>query len=145
MDEIALRPWRQRAEGPAGREHELIPIALGIDAGGIEANNGRAVDPVAEAPAVASDDVDQVAGDNVFQKAEMRITVRRIDRNTALARVGRELNMAWTERQRLTAASGKRNGGCMEPLHLDPRHRPPAAGRHRLLRPNHASDYETAE
>ena len=59
-----------------------------------------------------------------LQKAEMRIAVCGVDRDAALAGIGRQFDMARTESQRLAAAAGEHDGAGMEPLHFDARDRP---------------------
>src|SRR5882757_8057786 len=122
--QIALRPRGQRLERPAGRQHQLISVGQGIDAGLIESDNRAPIGPIAERLAVASRDVDLVADCDILQKAKMRIAMRRIDRDPALAGVDGLLDMARTERQRMAAAAGKRDCGGMKAPHLDPGHRP---------------------
>ena len=57
-----------------------------IDTGLIEANDRAAVGPVAKRLAVASRDVDLVADCDIFQKAEMGVAMRGVDRDAALDR-----------------------------------------------------------
>ena len=54
----------------------------------------------------------------------MRIAVRGIDGDAALAGIGRALDMARTESERLAAAAREHDGAGVEPLHLDARDRP---------------------
>ena len=54
----------------------------------------------------------------------MRIAVRGIDRDAALAGIGRQFDMAGTEGERLAAAPRQHDGAGMDPFHLDPRNRP---------------------
>ena len=54
----------------------------------------------------------------------MRIAVRGIDGDAALAGIGRPLDMARTEGERLAAAACEHDGAGMEPLHFDARDRP---------------------
>ena len=54
----------------------------------------------------------------------MRIAVRRIDGDAALAGIGRAFDMARTEGERLAAAACEHDGAGMDPLHLDAGDRP---------------------
>ena len=54
----------------------------------------------------------------------MRIAMRGIDRDAALAGIGGEFDMARAEGQRLAAASGQHDGAGMQPFYLDARDRP---------------------
>ncbi len=54
----------------------------------------------------------------------MRIAVRRVDGDAALAGIGRPFEMAGTESQRLAAASGQHDRAGVDPLHLDACDRP---------------------
>src|ERR1700744_3137120 len=85
-----------------------------------------------EGLAVPASHIDRVAHDEVFQETEVRIAMRGVDGDTAFAGVGRELDVARTERQRLAAASGKNDSLCMQPLDLDARDRPGVRPRPRL-------------
>ena len=80
--------------------------------------------PVMELFAVASRHLDLVTDDDVFQEGEMRITVRRVDGDAALAGVCRAFDMTWTESQCLPAAAREHDGAGMEPPHFDARDRP---------------------
>ena len=54
----------------------------------------------------------------------MRIAVRRIDGDAALAGIGRAFDMTRTEGERLAAAACEHDGAGMEPLHFDAGDRP---------------------
>ena len=54
----------------------------------------------------------------------MRIAMRGIDGDAALAGIGRALDMTGTEGERLAAAASQHDGAGIDPLHLDPRDRP---------------------
>jgi hypothetical protein len=103
-----------------------------IDAGSVEAHDGGRIHPVLEVLAIASRQLDRVPDADVLQEGEMRVAVRRIDRDAAFARVGCALDMPRTEGERLAAAAGERNRAGMEPLHLDAGDRPGVGPRPRL-------------
>ena len=54
----------------------------------------------------------------------MRIAMRGIDGDAALAGIGRAFDMAGTEGERLAAAAREHDGAGVDPLHLDARDRP---------------------
>ena len=62
----------------------------------------------------------------------MRIAMRGIDGDAALAGVGRPLDMARAEGERLAAAAREHDGAGVDPLHLDARDRPGVGPRPRL-------------
>ena len=132
VQQIAVGPRRDRIERPAGGEHELVAAAERIDAGLIEAHDRMRVGAIAKDLAVAPRHVDLVADPDVLQETEMRIAMRGIDRDAALAGIGGEFDMAGTEGQRLAAGARQHDGAGADPLHLDPRHRPGVGPRPRL-------------
>src|SRR5260370_11011158 len=103
MQDVTFRSRYQRIERPAGRQHQFRSAHKGIDPGSIEAHDRSFVRPVAKRLAVASRDIDLVADPNVAQKTEMGIAVRGIDRHAAFAGIGRQLEMARAEGERLAA------------------------------------------
>src|ERR1700754_2687236 len=97
MQDIAFGAGGDRVERPAGREHEPEALCCGIDARRIETNHGRGIRPITKVLAVATCDIDHVTNGNIPQEAEMRVAMRGIYRNTALARINRLVEMAGSE------------------------------------------------
>src|SRR6185312_4898068 len=73
MQDVALRPLRQRIERPAGGEHQLISVGERIDPRLVVANDGCCVGPIAEGLAVGSRDIDLVANPDIAQEVEMGV------------------------------------------------------------------------
>src|SRR3954471_276987 len=132
MKDVALRTGRDGVEWPAGRQHELVALRRGVDAGGIEADHGRSVRAIAKVSAVTARDLDLVTDHNVLQKAKVRVAVRGIDGDAAFAGLGSVFDMAGTEGERLAAGARQHDGAGADPLHLDPCHRPGIRPRPRL-------------
>ena len=110
MHKIAFGPLRQRVERPAGRQHQFMAVCERIDAGSIEAHDRGGVHLITERPAVVSRDVDLVADHDLLQEGEMRIAVRGIDGDAALAGFRRAFDMTRAEGERLAAAACERDG-----------------------------------
>src|SRR6185436_6438417 len=119
MQEVPLRPRRERVERPAGRQHQLMAARERIDPGGIETHDRGFVRAVAEFSAVASRHVDLVADDDALEEGEVRIAVCGIDGDAAFAGTGRAFDVPWTEGERLAAAASEHDGAGMDPLYLD--------------------------
>ena len=87
VQEVPLRPRRERVERPAGRQHQLMAARERIDPGGIETHDRGFVRAVTEFLAVASRDVDFVADDDVLEESEVRIAMGDDDRaNSGMAK-----------------------------------------------------------
>ena len=107
-----------------------------------------AVGAIAESAAVAARDGDLVADRHILQEAEMRVAMRRIDRDAALARLGASAPHGRDRRRAPGRSSRQHDGAGAEPRHLDARDRPGvgpgpgldvAAGRDRLAKARSSS------
>ena len=74
--------------------------------------------------AVVTRDADLVADLHVAEKGKAGVAVRRVDGCAGLACLGRALDMAGAEGERLSARAGERDPACVQARHLDARDRP---------------------
>ena len=110
MHEVTLRSSSNRVEWPAGRKHQFVAVRQWVYARSVKFYDRGGIDAVSERLAIASSDLDLIAGHHVSQKAEMRIPVRGIDGDPSFAGIGREFDVTRAERQSLAAASGQDDG-----------------------------------
>src|SRR5690242_6311163 len=99
-------------------------MGVGRDAGRIPGHDRGAGHAEAEFLAVTAGDADLGADPHVAEKRKAGVAMRRVDGGARLARLGRALDMAGAERERLAARAGERDLAAMQARHLDAGDRP---------------------
>ena len=109
MDDIAQGSAERAVERPAGGEDQIVSECAGIDFRLVPAHDLGPRHHIGEDEAVIARDLDLIAGLEIAQETEMRIAMRGKNGCTALAGLGRLVEMAGPEGERLSAAAMERD------------------------------------